>query len=380
MLTKTAKNTGVNADINTFDDREKELLKSFPKQIKIFQIDRDNYIFGFCDGNKCEVIRIKGNIENISYVVNEFKYVIINIPIRDYDIQKIIDGLVRQNRICDKNIQKTVITNKYFLTDYTNNLEMIQIHLNNKQCNGDVSSLKNISKKIQKSHSSKLCSITCFFDKKTIKKLKSFLDKKYKTEKGGIFKINNVNHEILGNIYQVNIDTHENGSSEDVDVISSVYNFHTHPYNAYVNHNCELGWPSLDDLKTYLFSFLSNDTFFHAISTLEGIYILSVHPDCLNKLKKLNDIPVHLENWIDKHLYLSKENVKLPDGKYVDNFGNVNSGEQFVKYMATKKYPKWKCNIFSMTFLPWKILEENVYTCFSIHFPKIKGKCNIRKV
>ena len=111
-------------------------------------------------------------------MVNEFKYVIINIPIRDYDIQKIIDGLVRQNRICDKNIQKTVITNKYFLTDYTNNLEMIQIHLNNKQCNGDVSSLKNISKKIQKSHSSKLCSITCFFDKKTIKKLKSFLDKK----------------------------------------------------------------------------------------------------------------------------------------------------------------------------------------------------------
>ena len=177
-----------NIDINMFDDREKELLKSFPKQIKIFQIDSHNYIFGFCDGNKCEIIRIKGNIEHISSVLNEFKYVIINIPIRDYDIQKIIDGLIRQNRICDKNIQKTFITNKYFLMDYTNNLEMIQIHLNNDKCDGRVSSLKNISKKIHKSHSDRLCSITCFFDKKTIKKLKSFLDKKYKTEKGGIFK------------------------------------------------------------------------------------------------------------------------------------------------------------------------------------------------
>ena len=60
---------------------------------------------------------------------------------------------------------------------------------------------------------------------------------------------------------------------------------------------------------------------------------MSVHPKCINKLKRLNDIPLHLENWIDKHLHLSKENVKLPDGKYVKNFGNVNSGEKYVKYI-----------------------------------------------
>ena len=368
-----------NININMYDDKDKELLKSFSKQIKVFQNDKDNYIFGFRDGNTFEVLRIRGNVDIISQLLQQFSYVIINVPIRDYDVQKIINGLIKKNKICDKNIKKIIITNKYYLSDYTNNLEMIQIHLNDKPCGGNISSLRNISKKIEKNHDKRTCSITCFFDKKTIKKLKSFLDKKYKREKGGIFKINNINHEILGNIYQVKIDTHENGEQEDVDVISSIYNFHTHPYNAYISHNCELGWPSLDDLKTYLFSFLSYDTFFHAISTLEGIYILSVHPKCINKLKRLNDIPLHLENWIDKHLHLSKENVKFPDGKYVKNFGNVNSGEKYVKYMSTKKYPKWKCNIFSMTFLPWKILDENVYTCFSIHFPKIKGKCNIRK-
>lgn len=368
-----------NININMYDDKDKELLKSFSKQIKVFQKDKDNYIFGFRDGNTFEVIRIRGNVDIVSQLLQQFSYVIINVSIRDYDIQKIINGLIKQNKICEKNVKKIVITNKYYLSDYTNNLEMVQIHLNDKSCDGNISSLRNISKKIEKNHNKRMCSITCFFDKKTIKKLKSFLDKKYKTEKGGIFKINNINHEILGNIYQVKIDTHENGEQEDVDVISSIYNFHTHPYNAYISHNCELGWPSLDDLKTYLFSFISYDTFFHAISTLEGIYILSVHPKCINKLKRLNDIPLHLENWIDKHLHLSKENVKLPDGKYVKNFGNINSGEKYVKYMSTKKYPKWKCNIFSMTFLPWKILDKNVYTCFSIHFPKIKGKCSVQK-
>jgi hypothetical protein len=370
----------LNTKKNITDEKDKELLKLFHNKIKIFQKNSQNYMFGFSDKNTYEIIRIKGNISFISSVLNKFNKVIINVPIRDYDIEKVINGLIKKNKICDKNIEKIYITNEYFLTNYTNNLEMVQLHLNNNTCNRNISSIKNIAKKIKKKNHNTLCSITCFFDKKTIKKLKSFLNKKYKNETGGIFKINNINHEILGNIYQVKMDSHQKGDQEDVDVISSSYNFHTHPYTAYINHNCDLGWPSLDDLKTYLFSFISYKTFFHAVSTLEGIYIISVHPECLHKIKVLKDIPIHLEKWIDKHLHLSKENVKLPEGKYIKNFGYINNGEQFVKYMATKKYPKWKCNIFSMTFLPWEILDKNVYTCFSIHYPKIKGKCNIKKI
>ena len=29
------------------------------------------------------------------------------------------------------------------------------------------------------------------------------------------------------------------------------------------------------------------------------------------QIETINDIPLHLEIWIDKHLYLSKENVKF---------------------------------------------------------------------
>jgi hypothetical protein len=280
--------------------------------------------------------------------------------------------------MCEKNIEKIYITNKYSLKNYISNLEMLQIYINNTQCKKNIS-IKDITKKIKKNHDKKICSITCFFDKKTIRKMKSFLDKKYKTEIGGVFKINNINHKILGNIYKVILSSYKKGDKEDVDIIDSTYNFHTHPYVAYINHNCDLGWPSLDDLKTYLFSFILNKTFFHAISTLEGIYIISINPECLSKLKKLNDIPIHLENWIDKNLYLSKENIKLPTGKYVKNFGYINNGHQFVKYMSTKKYPKWKCNIFSMNFLSWKILNDNIYTCFSIYYPNIGNNCNVKK-
>ena len=373
------KNININNLKKMNDKKDKEILKKFSNQIQIFKIDSKNYIFGFKNKNTFEIIRLKGNVRNLKLLLNKFKNIIINIPIRDYDISNIINNLIKKNQICEKNIEQIKITNKYFLVDYNNNLQMIQIYLKNVECTKKIS-LKDISKKIQKNNNKKkICKILCFFEKNTIKKLYLYLDKKYKKEIGGIFKINNINHEILGNIYQVKIKNHKNGAEEDVDIIDSVYNFHTHPYNAYINHNCELGWPSLDDLKTYLYSFISYNTFFHAISTLEGIYIISIHPDCLNKLKSLNDIPLHLEKWIDKNLILSKENVKLPLGKHIKNFGNINSGEQFVKYMSTKKYPKWKCNIFSMIFLPWKILNENVYTCFAIYFPKVNGKCYIKK-
>ena len=40
---------------------------------------------------------------------------------------------------------------------------------------------------------------------------------------------------------------------ESVDVIDTRYNFHTHPKEAYINHNCDLGWPSTDDLITFTF-------------------------------------------------------------------------------------------------------------------------------
>ena len=36
-------------------------------------------------------------------------------------------------------------------------------------------------------------------------------------------------------------------------------------------------------------------------------------------LKKEKDIPIYLENWIEKNLTVNKENVKLPKGKYIEN-------------------------------------------------------------
>ena len=70
-----------NVDINMYDDKDKELLKSFSKQIKAFQIDKDNYVLGFYDRKIFEIVRIKGNIDIISQVLEQFQHVIINVPI-----------------------------------------------------------------------------------------------------------------------------------------------------------------------------------------------------------------------------------------------------------------------------------------------------------
>jgi len=44
-----------------------------------------------------------------------------------------------------------------------------------------------------------------------------------------------------------------------------MYNFHTHPEDAYVSINCDPGWPSLDDYKTFLYGIKNFGTIFHLV-------------------------------------------------------------------------------------------------------------------
>ena len=75
-------------DIN--DKHDKSLLKKFPNNIKIIQIDTKNYIYGFSNKNTFEIIRIKGNFIILPFLKDRFKKIIINIPIKDNDMEKII--------------------------------------------------------------------------------------------------------------------------------------------------------------------------------------------------------------------------------------------------------------------------------------------------
>ena len=106
-----------------------------------------------------------------------------------------------------------------------------------------------------------------------------------------------------GNITILEVDrSHQvKGEGDEVDSIDTKFNFHTHPRKAYKIYNCELGWPSDDDYTTILRSYVNGKMLFHIISTLEGLYIVSV---CYRPKK--SEIPV-IEKWISSRLDIDKE-------------------------------------------------------------------------
>jgi hypothetical protein len=90
--------------------------------------------------------------------------------------------------------------------------------------------------------------------------------------------------------YHLNVDRESivSGDEEGVDIIGGLYNFHSHPQEAYDRHNVKLGWPSAQDYVGFLGSSIIHDTILHIVASLEGFYVLSLGNYWVNKKKKLD--------------------------------------------------------------------------------------------
>ena len=156
------------------------------------------------------------------------------------------------------------------------------------------------------------------------------------------------------NIYtiEINHDDMIRGDEVGVDIVPGLYNFHTHPRNAYKIYNVKLGWPSGQDYIGFLLAFVEDDTIFHIVATLEGIYIISIHKDWfLNKkfTEKIGD-------FINKNYTFSYK-----EGDTIDGYLNKING---IKYNDSDR-------IFIVKFFPWK-KADNVFT---ISYAKVYDKC-----
>ena len=194
-------------------------------------------------------------------------------------------------------------------------------------------------------------------------------------------------------IFEIHVDKDSvnGGNSQDVDMVISRYNFHTHPKDAYIVHDCELGWPSKDDYLTFTAGFLEHDTVMHAVSTLEGIYVITINRDAINillnefnkldKNKRSEFIDVYIKDYIKKEIDLSKDGLKIKDGKNVDNFGKIYGGEDYARYINSRKglvEIGINNSLYNVIFLDWMLLENtDTITYFYFYFPKIGGYCKI---
>ena len=151
---------------------------------------------------------------------------------------------------------------------------------------------------------------------------------------------------------EINHDAMIKGDEVGVDIVPGLYNFHTHPRNAYEIYDVKLGWPSGQDYIGFLLAFVEDDTIFHAVATLEGIYIISIHQDWfLNKkfTKKIGD-------FISKN-YTFSYNKGDTIGGYLNKINGI-------KYNDSDR-------IFIVKFFPWK----EAHTEFTISYAKIYDKC-----
>lgn len=226
------------------------------------------------------------------------------------------------------------------------------------------------------------CTANATFKLKTAKYLKNLVyDPKYKNEVAGEVYLNGFTYQNGEIIFNIDIDSKDvsKGDKDEVDIIMSLYNFHTHPKNAYKIFNCELGWPSADDFSTYLYGLIKFNTIFHFISTMEGVYVISINKEMVPKVSKWTSTyyEKEVEPWIISNLNVDKLNYRKNDGIYHSNH-NIIDEESYVKCINNIKFKG--DTIFNVVFLNWDdILNPDLFVSFKFYYPKQKGSCHLEK-
>ena len=201
--------------------------------------------------------------------------------------------------------------------------------------------------------STEFCKIKTKLSLNTIRELKLLCKQKDKNGKQNEKAGNMTAIKNSCDIYtiEINQDSMIKGGEVGVDIVPGLYNFHSHPKNAYTIYDVKLGWPSAQDYIGFLMASVEDDTIFHIVATLEGVYIISIHKDWLSN-KKFNNT---IGDFIAK-----KYNFSYKDGDTVKSYLNkINK----IEYKGSK--------LFVLQFLPW----DKANNMFTITYAKKYDIC-----
>jgi hypothetical protein len=219
---------------------------------------------------------------------------------------------------------------------------------------------------IERKGATRPCSLTAFLDAKTVKYLEqatrigSTLN-----EDGGISQ-----KELAGSLdvvsigsdsvfeLQVNLRSIVRGYEEHVQIVKGMFNFHTHPVEAYKRHGVAVGWPSATDYVGFTASALTYDTICHVIACIEGYYILSMTEDFLKHYKRVEF--TSFADFVDENYDIKKTS----DRNYAEYVATINA----IRYKGLQP--------FVVQFIPW----EKGGVRFSVHSLRVNGGCPIKYV
>lgn len=143
----------------------------------------------------------------------------------------------------------------------------------------------------------------------------------------------------------------KSGGEDDIDAKPSLYNFHSHPYNAYMKYKVNYGPPSVQDYKSVFMLVTQYSTVVHFVATLEGLYVVSFNTD--------------------KYNLSTKEAEKIIKGFEYDD---VDTLPELYAYLEGVN----RAGIFNVVLIPWDARER--FDHIEVEFLKTGefGNCLIR--
>ncbi len=135
------------------------------------------------------------------------------------------------------------------------------------------------------------------------------------------------------------------GDEEGVNVVKGLYNFHSHPYEAYKRHKVELAWPSCQDYIGFLLSSSLYDTILHLVICIEGFYVISL-----------------TDYWINKKDDVSSEIEKFILENYDQCYKTGETPQGYVKKMNRISYNGFP--IFKVQFIKWSKSNDTFSVCY----------------
>ena len=142
----------------------------------------------------------------------------------------------------------------------------------------------------------------------------------------------------------------KSGEEDAISAKPSLYNFHSHPFSAYLKYRVNYGPPSAQDYKSIFMLVTRFNTIVHFVATIEGLYVVSFNPENLKMDQKEAD------DLISKMEYDDVETMAELNA-YIDRVNSVG--------------------LFSVKLIPWNSTEFNH---IEVEFPKsgAYGNCLIR--
>ena len=157
------------------------------------------------------------------------------------------------------------------------------------------------------------------------------------------------------NVLEINQDKMIEGEEQGVPIVEALYNFHSHPKEAYITNKVNKAWPSAQDYIGFLLAVLEDNTILHIVVSIEGIYIISLSKYYAGNKDKLSP---DVSSFIDTHF---NQCGKLD-----------NSISWFIKNINKIKY---KGHVLFITrFKTW----NNATKEFPIYYCKTNGKCLVK--